>query len=191
MHRSMLQLLLLVCSACLFAGCITIPVGDNSRDKREVIQKMKNDTLQELYTVHPQSKSRIQNAEGYAVFSNVGANIIYFSLGGGWGVAHDNKTGKEYYMKMVYGGIGPGFGVKDFRGIFVFKSLQAFDHFKENGWVAGLAGDAVAKSDAKGGGTGGAISVAPDIDLYQLTKNGLAIQATIQGSKYYLDTDLN
>ena len=152
---------------------------------------MKNETLSELYALTPQAKARIQRAEGYAIFSNVGLNIIYVSIGGGWGVAHDNKTQKEYYMKMISGGVGLGLGIKDFRGIFVFKTRQAFADFKEKGWVAGLAGDAVAKSGVKGGGTGGAVSVAPDIDLYQLTKNGLALQATIQGSKYFLDDELN
>jgi lipid-binding SYLF domain-containing protein len=191
MKRSITLLLLLVLSTLLTSGCVTIPKGDNAQDKRAVIQQMKNDTLLDLYAMYPQSKDRIQRAIGYAVFSNVGLNFYLVTAGGGWGITHDNKSSKEFYMKMVYGGIGPGMGIKDFRGIFVFKSAESFTDFKENGWIAGLAADIVAKSEAKGGGAGGAISVSPDIDLYQLTKNGLAIQATIQGSKYYLDNELN
>ena len=191
MKRSIKLLLLLAFLALLTSGCVTIPKGDNAQDKREVIQQMKNDTLSDLYSLHPQSKDRLQRAVGYAVFSNVGLNFYLVTLGGGWGVTHDNKSNQELYMKMVYGGIGPGMGIKDFRGIFVFKSIESFTDFKEKGWITGFAGDIVAKSEAKGGGAGGAISVSPDIDLYQLTKNGLAIQATIQGSKYYQDKELN
>lgn len=47
----------------------------------------------------------------------------------GRGVAHNNKTGKNTYMKMVSGGVGFGLGVKDFRAIFVFETKEAFDFF--------------------------------------------------------------
>jgi len=35
------------------------------------------------------------------------------------------------------------------------------------------------------------ITVALGIRIYKLTKNGLALQATIQGTKYWKDGDLN
>jgi hypothetical protein len=37
----------------------------------------------------------------------------------------------------------------------------------------------------------GAISVAPGVWVYQLTETGLALQATLQGTKYYKNDDLN
>lgn len=48
-----------------------------------------------------------------------------------------------------------------------------------------------AKSGNKGGPASGAITVAPGMELYQLTEHGLALQANIQGTKYYRDTELN
>ena len=36
-----------------------------------------------------------------------------------------------------------------------------------------------------------AIDVAPGIRLYQMTEKGLALQATIQGTKYWQDDVLN
>ena len=41
------------------------------------------------------------------------------------------------------------------------------------------------------GGAAGAVTVAPCIDLYQITENGLALQATIRGTKYFKNDDLN
>jgi hypothetical protein len=35
------------------------------------------------------------------------------------------------------------------------------------------------------------MELAPDVKLYQITENGLALQATLQGTKYYVDKDLN
>ncbi|HZW26087.1 MAG TPA: hypothetical protein VFF26_11435 [Gallionella sp.] len=37
----------------------------------------------------------------------------------------------------------------------------------------------------------GAITVAPGVELYQLTETGLALQATIQGTRYFKDKELN
>ena len=82
-------------------------------------------------------------------------------------------------------------GVKDFRGIFVFRTQKAFHDFVEDGWEAGGHADAVAKAGKDGGALEGAISVAPGTELYQLTENGLSLEATIQGTKYFKDGDLN
>ena len=51
--------------------------------------------------------------------------------------------------------------------------------------------DAAAKAGEKGGAADSAIDVGPGVELYQLTENGLALQATIQGTKYWKDDELN
>jgi lipid-binding SYLF domain-containing protein len=175
----------------MLGACVTTPKGETALEKRGEVQKMRAETLAELYKVHPPAKERIQKAKGYAVFSNVGVNLILLSAAGGWGVAHDNKTGQDIYMKMLSGGVGLGLGVKDFRGVFVFKTQEAFKNFTESGWEAGAQADAAAKSGNKGGAAAGAVTVAPGMDLYQITEQGLALQATIQGTKYYRDDELN
>ena len=125
------------------------------------------------------------------MFTNLGVNLVIMSVAGGSGVAHDNKSGRDLYMKMLSGGVGLGLGVKDFRGVFVFRTAKAFRDFTEDGWEAGGHADAIAKAGKDGGALEGAISVAPGTELYQLTENGLALEATIQGTKYFKDDDLN
>lgn len=163
----------------------------SAEEQRGEIRKMRQQTLAHLYKVHPAAKAHIQKAAGYAVFSNVGINLIFLSAAGGSGVAHDNKTGRDIFMKMVSGGLGIGLGVKDFRGVFVFASHDGLKRFIDSGWEASAQADAAAKAGGKGGAAAGAITVAPGVDLYQLTENGLALQATIQGTKYYKNDDLN
>lgn len=165
--------------------------GDSPAEKRKNIQTMRSDTLKELYAHAPQAKDQIAKAAGYAVFSNVGVNLILLSAGAGHGVAHDNASGKDTYMKMASGGVGLGLGVKDFRGVFVFETQEKLDFFINKGWEAGAQADAAAQAGEKGGSFAGAVTVAPGVHLYQLTKNGLAIQATIQGTKYWKDDELN
>jgi lipid-binding SYLF domain-containing protein len=167
------------------------PEGDTPDEERKTIQTMKQDTLKDLYTFHPAAEKKIANAAGYAVFSNIGINLLLLSTANGWGVAHNNETAKDTYMKMWSGGVGIGMGVKDFRGVFIFTTKDAFETFVESGWEAGAQADAAAKAGEKGGAADSAIDVAPGVELYQLTENGLALQATIQGTKYWKDDDLN
>jgi hypothetical protein len=81
--------------------------------------------------------------------------------------------------------------VKDFRGVFVFTSEEALSSFVESGWEANAQADAAAVSEDKGAAWAGAVDVAPGIKLYQLTKHGLALQATIQGTKFWKYDELS
>jgi lipid-binding SYLF domain-containing protein len=166
-------------------------LAETPAEQRAEIQKMRATTLERLYKVHPAARADVQKAAGYAVFSNVGINLILLSAAGGSGVAHDNRSGKDVYMKMVSGGFGIGLGVKDFRGVFVFSTTEKLNQFTNSGWEASAQADAAAKAGDKGGAAAGAITVAPGVNLYQLTENGLALQATIQGTKYFKNDDLN
>ena len=170
-------------------GCATTK-GTTPQDKRHAILEMKKETLTDLYKVRPQAKSQIAKAPGYAVFSDANINIIFASFGGGYGVVKNNKTGKHTYMKMGEVGIGLGLGLKDFRAVFIFHDHNTMNKFIESGWEFGGHADAAAKASDKGGAVGGEILL-DNITIYQLTKSGLALQATIKGTKYWKDDALN
>jgi lipid-binding SYLF domain-containing protein len=175
--------------AILLLGCATTK-GETPQDKRHAILDMKKTTLAELYRVRSQAKSQIAKAAGYAVFSDVNINVIFASFGGGHGVVKNNKTGKHTYMKMGEVGIGLGLGVKDFRAIFIFHDHGTMNKFIESGWEFGGHADAAAKASDKGAAVGGEILL-DNITIYQLTESGLALQATIKGTKYWKDEALN
>lgn len=165
----------------------------DKENKQERVERIKtnNETMQLLYKYAPEAKKMVLRSYGYATFSNVGVNLIVFSAEGGKGMAHNNKTGINTYMNMASGGVGLGLGVKDFRAVFLFENKKVFDDFVNSGWEANAQADAAAKYEKGGGALNAAITVAPGIRLYKLTQNGLALQATIQGTKYWKDKDLN
>ncbi len=158
-------------------------------DKRQEVQTMKNQVLTDLYKIKPDVKAQIAKAPGYGVFSNVNVSFIV-SVGGGSGLVKNNRNGKTHYMKMGEFGLGLGLGAKDFRVVFVFHNEKALQRFVEDGWAFGAQTDAAAKSTDKGGAVGGEVTV-DDITIYQLTESGLALQATVKGTKYWLDDELN
>ena len=165
--------------------------GDTPAEKQTKIRKMAAETLQDLYKLEPPAQGEIQKSVGYAVFNNTGTNILLVSTARGAGIAFNTSSKQETFMKMVSGGAGFGMGVKNYRVIFVFQTADAFNHFLDSGWSATGQTDAAAKVDDKGGAHAGAAEIAPGVLVYQITKNGIALQITLQGTKYYKDDDLN
>lgn len=165
----------------------------SAEDERAEIRGMRDKVLAELYRLHPKAQDKIKAAKGYAVFSNVGLNVLFVSVAGGHGIVVKNGLlrKKETFMKMGSAGVGLGLGVKDFRAVFIFTDADKLDAFITSGWDFSAQADAAAKSDEKGAAKSGAGSVFQGVEIYQITKNGLALQATLQGTKYWKDKDLN
>jgi lipid-binding SYLF domain-containing protein len=165
--------------------------GDSPDKQRDKTRKMAAQTLQDLYKLQPTSQAAMQKAAGYAVFNNMGTNVLLLSTARGAGMAVNSQSKQETFMKMVSAGAGFGVGVKNYRVIFMFENNQALARFLDSGWSGSAQADAAAKAGSAGGAYSGATEVAPGVWVYQITKNGLALQLTLQGTKYYKDDDLN
>jgi lipid-binding SYLF domain-containing protein len=188
-HRMRLTIIAALTVIFLTAGLSS--AKDSPEEKRDKTVKMADETLQDLYKLQPSSRDAIQRSAGYAVFNNMGAHLLLVSTQRGAGVAVNSKTGQDTFMKMISAGAGLGLGVKDYRVIFAFGTAEALAKFLDSGWAGSVETDAAAKVKNTGGAYSGAIVVAPDVWVYQITKNGLALQLTLQGTKYYKDDDLN
>lgn len=188
---------LFLISALVIAGCSAS--GDTAREQRATIQKMRTDTLTQLYKLHPEARSDIQHSNGYAVFSSNSSKIFVVGFGSGYGVVKDLHTGKDTYMKVAQGGAGIGVGIKQLSTVIVFHDSKSLNKFITDGYVVGAGAHASAKYDDTGAGTGAsARGVATDaqslpsmVSVYEITEKGLAAQAMINGYKYWPDEDLN
>ena len=189
LNKRTFVLLAIIGYSLIAGGCATMS-GTTPAEKRQSILQMKDEVLTELFKAKPDVRAQIKKAPGYAVFSNVNVNIILASFGGGYGLAKRNWSGKYTYMKMGEVGIGLGAGIKDFRIVMIFHTRAALEDFIENGWAFGGQADAAAKASDKGGALGTEV-VINNATIYQLTKSGLALQATIKGTKYWKDVELN
>jgi lipid-binding SYLF domain-containing protein len=164
---------------------------DSPDQRREKTRKMAAQTLKDLYKLEPSAEAAIQKSGGYAVFNNMGTNLLLLSTARGGGMAVNSKTRQETFMKMISAGAGLGMGVKDYRVIFVFDNDKALARFLDSGWSGSAQTDAAAKAGESGAAYSGAVEVSPGVWVYQITKNGVALQLTLQGTKYYKDDDLN
>jgi lipid-binding SYLF domain-containing protein len=188
-------------AACaLFAGLALVGTANASLFKKEgtpdeqraEIRKVRDRSLAELYKLQPSARGNVEKAAGYAVFSNFGMKIFVAGGGSGRGLVVDNQTKKETFMKMAEVQAGLGFGVKNFRLIWVFEKKADLDRFVNSGWELGAQTTASAKVAGQGASAfAGAVAVTPGVWLYQLTDDGLALELTAKGTKYYRDGDLN
>ncbi len=160
-------------------------------EKRESVRKMANDTLERLYKVHPSARGAIESAAGYAVFSNTGFKLFLFGAAAGKGLAVNYGSGAEVFMKVTEIDVGLGLGVKKISVIFVFETDKAFERFIDKGFEFGGQTTAAATDGVSGDSIQGALVIAPDMYLYQLTDKGLALELTLKGTKYYKDSELN
>jgi len=167
-------------------------IAAKSPDKeRAEVREMSQKVLNKLYSLQPAAKKAVETSVGYAVFSSIGTKILVVGGGSGKGVAVNRKTGAETFMKMVEVQGGLGIGVKKFQLVWVFTNKAALDKFVNSGWEVGGQATAAAQYEGQGASTQGALSVSPGVWLYQLTDDGLALELTVKGTKYYKDEDLN
>jgi len=190
MKTTALKILIAMAIIGTIAGCG--PGGSMTLvEKQQAVADMETDTLERLYKEAPATKEKIAKAAGYGTFSNANVNLIFVSAGGGYGVVVDNSTGQRTYMKMALGGIGLGLGAKDYRQVLIFKTQRVLDKFVDSGWEFGGHADAAAKAGESGGELSGEGAIGSDIEAYSMTESGLAIQATVAGTKYWKDKNLN
>jgi lipid-binding SYLF domain-containing protein len=170
----------LILAVASFVLVPNISFAATKAEKQAEARKVAAQTLQQLYRAVPG-----------ATFSNFGMKIFVAGGGKGEGVAVNNKTKAETFMKMVEMQAGLGMGVKKFRLVWVFDTPAAFDNFVNKGWELGGQATAAAQKDGQGTALAGAMPVSPGVWLFQLTGDGVALELTAKGTKYYKDEELN
>ncbi|MGQ8364591.1 YSC84-related protein [Glaciecola sp. 1036] len=179
-----LFLMLLMLGACASSG------DGTPAQKRQAILDMQEEVLAKLYQKKAAARQEIAASPGYATFSNANLNIFFIAAGTGYGVVNNQTTGQKTYMNMAEGGVGLGIGAKDYRIVMVFHTEEAMNDFVENGWTFGGNADASAKAADKGKSIEGEAYYG-GVTVYTFTETGLALQATVKGTKFWPDSELN
>ena len=174
-------------------GCAgTKPKSQSEKDAaRDSLRAMTERTLAKVYKEEPAAKAAVANAAGYAVFSDFGFKVMLMGGAHGKGVAVNNTTKQETFMKMVELQPGLGVGAENYHLVFIFENPDAFNTFVTSGWELGTNALASAKDGSTGSGAAGALSFSHGVKLYQFSDTGAIVGVSITGAKYYKDDDLN
>jgi lipid-binding SYLF domain-containing protein len=187
------RFVLLGCAAVVAAGCF---VGGSANaaspdEARAEIRRMATSTLDQLYAAQPSARQAIKKAAGYGVFSEISTKILLAGGGGGKGMVVDKNSGQETFMLMAMLQAGYGMGITKSHLVWVFESESALQDFVNNGLILGADVNLQVNPGVDGGVYQGAVNVQPGVWLYQLSDEGLALDLTVEGTKYFKDPDLN
>jgi lipid-binding SYLF domain-containing protein len=175
-----------------FAAGGAVRAAPSVQEQRDDVRETANDTLSRLYRAQPSARQAVVRAAGYGVFSNFGMKILFAGGGSGKGLVVNNRTKQEIFMKMVEVQAGLGLGVDKYRLVWVFERGADLDQFVNSGWELGAQATVTAQAAGRGDQVfAGAMSVAPGVWLYQLSDEGLALDLTAKGTKYFRDDELN
>ncbi len=182
------------CSLCSLLLIVLISATAFAANPQKEWQEVRDNSvkiLNRLYDNHPSAQYVIDHCYGYATMGNTGIKLGIFGSSHGRGLAVNNETGEEVFMRMEEMGAGIGFGVKEYDLIFIFGTEEAWNSFtsgttKFSGNAAASATDGV-----NGDSLEGAVLAGDNIWVYQLTTKGLALELSIKGTKFYPDKKLN
>jgi lipid-binding SYLF domain-containing protein len=190
-----MRLMVAMTMVVMFLGlvaCSTTQLSKSDKEQQQdSVRDMANKTLTQLYAKYPAAKSEISKSAGYAVFSDFGFKFIWLGGAGGSGVAVNNTTKQDTFMKMAEFQPGLGFGAAKFRLVFLFETLEAFNSFVTSGWEAGANAMASAKTKTEGGALAGAVTVSKGVKMFQLNDEGAIVGVSLTAAKYYKDKELN
>jgi outer membrane murein-binding lipoprotein Lpp len=85
------------------AGCAgTKSKTQSEKDAaRDDVRTMTAQSLAQLYKNEPAAKGAVADAAGYAVFSDFGFKVMFLGGAKGKGIAVNNATKQEIFMKML------------------------------------------------------------------------------------------
>ncbi len=160
-------------------------------EQRAEIQSATQATLEQLFAAQPKARKAIEKSAGYAVFSELSTKILLAGGGGGKGVVVDQVHKQQTYMLMATLQAGYGMGITKTHLVWVFEREADLRAFVENGFELGTSVNLQVNPGTAGGLFDGAVEVQPGVWLYQLSEAGLALDLTVEGTKYFKDPELN
>ena len=192
MMKKLFTLLTAALLACLLTSVsFAAPSPEKIDKQRAEIDTLSVQALNNLYAKIPSSKNVIKNCYAYATLSNTGMKLGLLGDAHGRGLAVNNATGEKVYMRMKEMGVGIGLGIKEYDLIFVIGTEKAWKSFISGDIKFASSADASASDGKAGGAIDGATIAGNGIWVYQMTKKGLALEASIKGTKIYADKKLN
>ena len=182
-----LTILLCMMTATAFASS-----KDSAAEQRWQIDQLSAKTLEKLYAKYPDAQRIIEEeCYAYATLSNTGVKVLFIGSSHGRGLAYNNQTGEKVYLRMKELSAGLGLGAKEYNLIFLLNTQDAWENFIAGKTRFGASAEASANDGVSGGSFEGAEYVAPGVWVYQMTTKGLALEATLKGTKIYKDKKLN
>jgi lipid-binding SYLF domain-containing protein len=177
---------------CLLSACSTSQslVQSRNEKQRASIRRVAETALSELYRAKPSARIAVESSAGYAVFSDYGFRFIFMGDARAMGVAVNNMTKQETFMKMVELHPTSSTNGGKFRLVLVFETEDVLRTFTKSAWFLGPNVMAAAFPDDKVGPFSGAMALMPGMHVYQLDQSGVLAGFSVRDVMFYKDREL-
>lgn len=175
----------------LMFSTVTEAAKGSVAEQRKQIEELNQRTLKLLYEKYPHAQRVINECYAWATLSNTGMKLGLFGSSHGRGLAINNETGERVYLRMEEQSVGLGVGVKEYDLVFLINTREAWDNFIIGKIRFGASAEASANDGVNGDSVEGASYVAPGVWVFQMTTKGLALEASLKGTKIFKDKKLN
>ncbi len=176
LYAAVMSLMLL-----FITGNLTAQNEDQLLDdqKREVIKSDSKDALEAFKMNNPDMEQILQNAEGYAVFPNVGKGAYILGGAAGNGIVYqDGQVAGYSELRQI--DIGFQIGGKAFRELIVFQTQEALNRFKSGDFEFEGAASAVIWDE----GATEALQFRDGIGVAIIPKAGAMIGVSVGGQEF-------
>ena len=159
--------------------------------ERDGVRSMVTMKLKRFEQEFTKSSRLLDNCYGYCIMGGSETTLALIGIGRGRGIAVNNVTGEQVFMRMKNINLSFGGGSEEFAWVFILKDKAAWDKF--------LSGDmkystecVAALSDGKHLGAWEGTSFGGNgIKLYQMTTKGWALAGKVRAVSVYKDRKLN
>jgi len=136
-------------------------------------------TIADLQSTDPSTKTYFDNAAGYAVFPGVAKGGLVVGAARGKGVVYER--GKPIGMAtMTQASFGAQAGGQSFAEVIFFETPHALEDFKSGKFEMGADVSAVAAAE----GVGKTAQYKNGVMVFALSQKGLMVQASVGGQKF-------
>jgi lipid-binding SYLF domain-containing protein len=181
MKKKFFQLLLF--TLILMMASTVFAAKASPEQQRAELNEMSGKVLERMYQKYPSAQEAVQNAYAYCTISASSIKWGFYGDDHGRGVAVNNHTDERIYVKMKEVSLGINFGAKEYDLLFIIANKKAWDRFISGNIKFGSEASADATDGVNGVTYAGAAIAAEGVQVYQLDKKGLAIEATFKGGR--------
>lgn len=181
------QLAIFALTILILTSCSQLSLEEKS-SKRDSIDKMAQNTIENLIKEDPKIKHALEKAKGYMVLNWKVTKVPVVGAGGGEGIVVDSRDNHRVYIKVRRFDIGGGWGVRSYKNLVIIYDDSLMDRAKD-GVIEFEAGAEVAAGTMSV--DGGSSALNKKMETHILLDGGGSATATIRVLWSRLDSALN
>lgn len=171
----LIALLLSLTTACMG------PKGATPQEKHADTLALRDRVLTALYEEDPSLKGTVEQAPGYAFFSNFSIHPGLFSFATGYGLLVNKKAGRETHLDWHRLTLGPGIAVKGLYALAIFHDQELLERFEQGKWTSGGQVEASFVFGDFGGCLDAAWLFNRKVEVHYVTHTGVALELELFG----------